>query len=429
MRMEVDANTLERIAQVIGDIFLVSTYNTFMHLFYKQAKNKCILIATYGSYLVAMIHLQNANVTPAVFVCTNLLFLYFITCNYRSKTRTRLMACIYLYAIMIMVETITVNLAKISGLDLTNLNDASISSMMSSIFSFFFVLLLKNMNLMQSGMELPRKISDTICFIPLSSIVVTFYMFATKSSTYLFMLILTSFLCALNLVVFHLYDGLLDKFTQTIKMKVVEQQNRYYERQLAIMLESQENLRKSRHDSKNKLLVLQTMLINGESAKAIEYLERMSNELRIKEEIISTGNMAIDAIINYKLQKALEHHIHLNLDVSIPVELKIDSMDLAILLGNLLDNALLATQMLEEKREITIVMNYDKNLLYIHMMNSYLGKVKCLNGRYFTTKKDKQNHGIGLLSVAEIVERYHGLLEINHENQIFQVDVALYLAV
>lgn len=429
MRMEVDANTLERIAQVIGDIFLVSTYNTFMHLFYKQAKNKWILIATYGSYLVAMIHLQNANVTPAVFVCTNLLFLYFITCNYRSKTRTRLMACIYLYAIMIMVETITVNLAKISGLDLTNLNDASISSMMSSIFSFFFVLLLKNMNLMQSGIELPRKISDTICFIPLSSIVVTFYMFATKSSTYLFMLILTSFLCALNLVVFHLYDGLLDKFTQTIKMKVVERQNRYYERQLAIMLESQENLRKSRHDSKNKLLVLQTMLINGESAKAIEYLERMSNELRIKEEIISTGNMAIDAIINYKLQKALEHHIHLNLDVSIPVELKIDSMDLAILLGNLLDNALLATQMLEEKREITIVMNYDKNLLYIHMMNPYLGKVKCLNGRYFTTKNDKQNHGIGLLSVAEIVERYHGLLEINHENQIFQVDVALYLAV
>ena len=376
MRMEVDANTLERIAQIIGDIFLVSTYNTFMHLFFKQAKNKLVLIATYSSYLLVMTYLQNCNVAPVVFVCTNLLFLYFITCNYRSKTRTRLIACIYLYAIMITVETITVNLAKISGLDLSNLNDASISSMMSSIFSFFFVMLLKNMNLMQLGIELPRKISDTICFIPLSSIVVTFYMFATKSSTYLFMLILTSFLCALNLVVFHLYEGLVEKFTQTIKMKVVEQQNRYYERQLAIMLESQENLRKSRHDSKNKLLVLQTMLINGESTKAIEYLERMSNELRIKEEIISTGNMAIDAIINYKLQKALEHQIHLNLDVSIPVDLKIDPMDIGILLGNLLDNALLATQTLEDKREITLEMKYDKNLLYIHMMNPYLGKVK-----------------------------------------------------
>ena len=427
MRLEVDAYTLERVAKVIGDVFLISGYNTFMHLFFQHAKKRLVLFTTYLSYLLVMSYLETCNVIPVIFVITNLMFLYFITCNYRSKIRTRLIACIYLYAIMIMVETITVNLAKLSGLDLTNANDVAISSMMSSIFSFFFILILKNMNMMQLGIELPGKISSAICFIPLSSIVVTFYMFATKSSTYLFMLILTSFLCALNLVVFHLYDRLVDKFTQAMKMKAVEQQNNYYEKQLTIMLESQENLRKARHDNTTKLLILQTMLRNGENEKAIEYVERMNNELRIKEEISSTGNLAIDAIINYKLQKALADQIHLNLDLSIPINLKIDSMDIAILLGNLLDNALLAVQKLASNREITLEMNYDKNLLYIHIKNPYDGKVKYLNGRYLTTKKDIENHGVGLLSVEEVVQKYQGLFEVHHEGNVFQVDVAIYL--
>lgn len=428
MRFEVDAYTLERVAKIIGDVFMISAYNTFMHLFFQRAKNRLALLATYCSYLLVMSYLEKCNVIPVVFVVTNLSFMFFITCNYHSKTRTRIIASVYLYAIMIMVETITVNLAKLSNLDLTNANDAAISSMMSSIFSFFFILILKNMNMMQLGIDLPRKISSAICFIPLSSIIVTFYMFATKSSTYLFMLILTSFLCALNMVVFHLYDGLVEKFTQAMKMRAVEQQNNYYEKQLTIMLESQENLRKARHDNATKILVLQTMLRNGETDKAIEYLERMDNELRIKEEISSTGNLAIDAIINYKLQKALVEHIRLNLDLSIPSNLKIDSMDIAILLGNLLDNALLATQRQVSNREITLEMSYDKNLLYIHIVNPYDGKVKQLNGRYLTTKKDIENHGVGLLSVEEVVQKYQGLLEIHHDEQLFQVNVAIYLA-
>ena len=47
---------------------------------------------------------------------------------------------------------------------------------------------------------------------------------------------------------------------------------------------------------------------------------------------------------------------------------------------------------------------------------------------YATTKKDKENHGIGLYSVRKMVEKYNGIMEVHPKGNLFCVKLMLYMA-
>lgn len=428
MKMEVDASTLRVVTQLIGDVFTIATDNTFMHIFFQRAINRFALVATYIAYFLAFHFAYELFNNPEIIIGINLLFVFLITYNYRSRLRTRIVATIYLNAITMIVETLTVSLARMSDrIDVDSSMDSAIISLLCCIIAFFIVVILKNINMFRMSAELPTLLCVAVCVIPAGSILVLFIMVACRCTTYLFAVINTSALFLLNLIVFNLYYDLAEKFNQTIRIKVVEQQNAYYEKQLAIMMEAQGKIKCFRHDSKTKIMVVQNMLANGDYKRAAIYLEEMGLNLKAKEEIVSTGNVPIDAVINYKLQDFEEDKITLDLNLTIPEKMQIDAMDIAILLGNLLDNAVTAARRVEGERKITLHMQYDRNILYITVENPYEGKLNLSNGKYFTTKKDKENHGIGMVSVQNIVDKYQGLLEIQHVNHLFHVDVVLYL--
>ena len=60
----------------------------------------------------------------------------------------------------------------------------------------------------------------------------------------------------------------------------------------------------------------------------------------------------------------------------------------------------------------------------IQLKNNYTGQLtKALE----TTKGDKQYHGIGLKNVQAVVHKYNGTLDISFNEEIFSVEVILYL--
>ena len=70
---------------------------------------------------------------------------------------------------------------------------------------------------------------------------------------------------------------------------------------------------------------------------------------------------------------------------------------------------------------------YVKEVLQIHIKNSCLPDCQTDNtGKYLTTKKNKDWHGLGMSSIEQTVECYHG--EINAENRgtEFEVTVIMY---
>lgn len=172
-------------------------------------------------------------------------------------------------------------------------------------------------------------------------------------------------------------------------------------------LKEQENTfslwRKSIHDYKNTVLALKAMVQNGEIEKVSDFLEKESNAFMHRSEYIRTGNDTVDIVINTKLAVAKEKGILYTVNAVMPAEFDFDDIEIATVLGNLLDNAIEASEK-EVDPYVDIEITTVQAFLIIKIVN------KCTDSpvKNESTKKDKQYHGIGLKSVKQIIEDHEG---------------------
>ena len=104
--------------------------------------------------------------------------------------------------------------------------------------------------------------------------------------------------------------------------------------------------------------------------------------------------------------------VKVNMTVSIPMELSIHDVDITILLGNLLDNAIENFDN-ESGDVVELDMKYDKGRLFIRLTNPYSGMAQKGEEDFRTRKEDKKNHGFGLQNVHYVVDKYDGEIKID----------------
>ena len=91
----------------------------------------------------------------------------------------------------------------------------------------------------------------------------------------------------------------------------------------------------------------------------------------------------------------------------------IQDVDLITMLGNLLDNAVLAASKKEKDTSVVvrIFMQKEGKLCVIKVVNDFVEKIQEVKGRLISTKKEAGMHGIGLVSISKIAEQNNGYLE------------------
>lgn len=225
-----------------------------------------------------------------------------------------------------------------------------------------------------------------------------------------------------------------------MKKILLKKENQYYESQLKNMEQSTAAWKKLRHDLKNHFIVLKGMLDLGEEEQAKIYLDDfIQNEFGNKQEVQS-GNTAIDSILNYKKLEAEKYSVMLDLDVQIPEQLAVSSQAmsfhacdktvrwtvLSVILGNAIDNAIEAAKETEERR-VSVILQYTKGRLLIQISNPYSGELHLgTSGEYLTKKAEKENHGFGLKSIRDVVEKSGGVMNIEAKEGRFILTILLY---
>ena len=229
-----------------------------------------------------------------------------------------------------------------------------------------------------------------------------------------------------NLSVFYLYHVMLLNFAGRMENDIYRQQVYAYQNQLDVIQESQNRIRTLKHDMKNHILSLQTLLGRGDLEEIEKYLSSMQDFMANPSEHVATGNDSIDSLLNYKIQSAKERLDAVETKINIPEKLMLRSFDLNVILGNLLDNAIDAAMQTEE-RKLRMTMKLEKGILFLNLCNSCQGIAEGKKGSLETTKADRENHGMGLSSVRRIVEKYHGDMELFCENGNMEVDIIMYM--
>ena len=233
-------------------------------------------------------------------------------------------------------------------------------------------------------------------------------------------------LAVIDYVVIYIYDKLILSEEERVRNLLLVEQKESYEREMEILLDSRKKIRGIYHDIKNHILIMRSYSEQKRYQELDDYLQRMQEETRAAVPQVYTGQPAVDSMLHYKISNAKE--VPIQIETSIPEKLNIDDFDITVILGNLLDNAIEACEKLEkEQRKILLSIRMVKNQLFIRTENSFDGQLRRHQGRLLTRKADEGSHGIGLENVKRVVEKYHGLLEMNAEGMIFQVKIMLYL--
>ena len=182
-----------------------------------------------------------------------------------------------------------------------------------------------------------------------------------------------------------------------------------------------------RHDYHNHIQTAKAHLKMEQHEELKIYFDKLDEDLRDVDTIIKTGNTMVDAILNSKLSLAQSYKIKLNAKAVVPKTLPFSEIDLCVIIGNLMDNAIEACMKLDEScRFIRVYSAVLKNQLYISISNSSPEVVK--SERFFlSTKKRDSNDpmGHGLSRIDKITEKYNGFVNRQHEEGVFATEVML----
>lgn len=414
------------LAQALGVYAVYKLINAFFSD--KKTEKKIEVISFVGYYALTSSVYLVLNI-PLINFIVNIIAIFSLTFLYSSTLKKKLLVGLLTYIFMICTEMMVVTLTGYIHFPIIERNnyDSVFGIVAVNVLIFAVSMIVNGFTNIKKGNSFPKAYWFSLLIIPLSSLVILAIIFQSRGLNSIFISISIGVVLLINFTVFFLYDSLARLYQEKQAKDFIEQQNIYYENQLQLIKTSIEATNILRHDMNNHLSAVFSDVTNGNIQETQKHLIDIIDGYKKGEDFICTGYSAIDSLINFKLQFAKNNGIKVNVTASIPSNLKITSFDSTVIIGNLLDNAVRAASSVSENGFISVVMRYSKGMLLIKISNSYIGAIKRENGYLITTKSDKANHGYGLKSVKEVVEKYNGSLEIETGENTFTTTAVMYI--
>ena len=427
---------MKQIPTVLTSLFLAVFYILVMHkcvaAFFTPKRKWLVQFLSWLLYYGFQVSLEIANIfSPSLILFLNMLFIFLITILfYYASFKQSIIFSALICAVWMFVEIILRMVFT-----MLNLNDESglAGAVISKIIMLAFTTFLGHFLKKQSSIDISSKYVIILLIIPIGSIYLMHNIFklcsrfADKS---MFAFVSGILLLLINYVIFEVYEWLVENAEYHKKTMLYEQQLELCSQQALEREIQNSEIRHLRHDMKNHLACILGMVQAKGNEEATCYIHSLlkADTMIPMQEVSRSGNIVVDSLVNYKYFLAKKAGITFNANVFVPVALPFQNNKLTIVLGNLLENALDACQQMQAGGpRIDLQISYQKGLLSIVVCNTYEGERKPdTRGRFQTTKIDREHHGLGLISVEQALEQYHGEMIISTKNGIFKTTIIMY---
>jgi len=171
---------------------------------------------------------------------------------------------------------------------------------------------------------------------------------------------------------------------------------------------------------------MKALLSLGKEAEHHQYLNKLDADLTSVDNLIKTGNVMADALLTSKISIANANDININAKATVPEDLQISEIDLSVIVGNLMDNAIEACLKLPDPKDrfIRLYIGRHKAMLYISVTNA-IGESPTKKAGRFRTTKNAKSHGFGLVRIDRIAAKNGGFVNRQSEDGAFATEVML----
>lgn len=191
----------------------------------------------------------------------------------------------------------------------------------------------------------------------------------------------------------------------------------------ADMLKESAEINAVKHDMKNQLIGINKFVIDGDMESFEKYVRSLNKSIESIGNQVVTGNSMLDYVISSKFSG--KDDIILVVTGSVGDIKNVENIDLAVLIGNLIDNAIEAVEPIDNREKlIEFSLSKFEGYQNIIIKNNIENPILTANGELISTKADTSKHGFGLRSVKSIVKKYDGYIKCYEEGRKFCVHVA-----
>lgn len=353
-------------------------------------------------------------------------------CQYRGKVSSKCVAILLYMGIMVIAEPIGYLCNKAFMEELFK------NVTVSYYFTVFVMAFLKAAIVeifcrLKSGKSIslslmPKETLYMLAIIPMTSLISCFLLIeVSKELISAQMIVLCMCIIFTIIVTNYLIFLMIEQYTTVAEKKheeeMMQREVSYRDEYYRDMERYQDQIQDIRHDMKNRLTGLLDAAEQGNSEIIRDKLQEMLGDIELAEEIIYSANPVLNSILKVKSAKAKEKAIRFEVSALIPKKISVETGDMGVLYGNLLDNAIEANNAVElQKRHITVETRYQEGKLLLKIVNSKLPKK---NPTFVTSKVDKWKHGRGIHSVRKVAEKYGGNLILHDNGEEFEAILLL----
>ena len=182
-----------------------------------------------------------------------------------------------------------------------------------------------------------------------------------------------------------------------------------------------DNLRIMRHEQLNRMTTLSGLLHMGHYDEAIHYIQAQSEHAQELLDFISSrfSSPTLCGLLLGKAARAREKGVALSFDPACQLDRPLPSLiesELISIIGNLLDNAIEATQRAELPHEpVEVLIQLNARELMIEVADRGIGIDPAIRDHIFErgiTTKTRGDHGIGLYLIEHYVTQAGGTIEV-----------------
>ena len=419
-------NIIINIASAFFDIFLVHIYYSKIFISRRSYINGFV----YCSCLVGMELIVNTMIilreyiydslrVPSTIV-VSLLTLFILTYLFEGGFAHRLFVCITFQVYCNLSEIILLLIVRDS------LQYDYIYNFLSKIIDFLLVIItLLLTNKKKTNFNLSYNI--LVLTTPLVTFLSIISMSRTTSDTPSFEVLKTIVIIGLlflNITNFYLLDNVIQSKELRFREQNLIQQIQYHSDKYNMVSTAYRETRKLIHDTKQHLFFIRSSVENGTYDIIPEYINRQIEELETKHILINCGNLVIDSLVSNYIQIARKESITFSTNIHIiPNDIPVANYDLCVIIGNLLENSIHASQKIPSSNDRRIIFEAftSETEFIIHVNNNITGD----NIASLTAKTPPLNHGYGIQNIKNMVTRYTGVYNSFVENNTYNTIIVI----